>query len=897
MLSFFMLVLCVLSSLAVAQHYIDPVVGFFPQESPIPLKQQNNITIAFMLPYQTFWNIPNATDHNPDATWYMQMDAAAELAVIRINSDPEILPKTTVNILRVNNWDHSIGSDMGLGGMAVVAMETVFDSHNVLGVYAKTVDSISLVAAGIFSQLQMPMCGGDQNLPTLSDKQNYPYFYRVTFSAKWGSPFNLLLKQWNVKRVAMVYDGTDKESIGGCLDIRNALFSSNVIVLDYRYYMHESDFDAILEEFKAVDARYIILCAQSWSNSYNLLERANQTGLVSPNHVWLATNPPIPEDYDGSPEDPRLEILSGIVIPLPDFSPTTEPNYIALEQFWKTQYEKNEYKYQVPGWNWANTGGFDCVSTMLHGFHQILLKQNSSSGTLGGGKLQSLLRHDAFSSTGYRGIALNPMRLDSNGDALASTAIITISSVYWISQQVPFAYIGEEGDYIPYKALPMFYGGGSVPPDDGPPSSHAAIIIIDLKTPQGQAIIVLAMVGYAVCLLSTVFVFKCRKNAAVKPLNVGHMTVSLLGSIAMITSMIFYLERATSFRCYSRSWTLYIGFNLMVIPLICKNWFMWKIFSAKSAIKRILKRITLQLHAFTAGILLIQAGVLTAWSIKGDYRPKQYYVNGIFVIECTINQRSQLFNKVILALNLTIVLFLFVVAILSKNVTPKYNESSPLITLGLICVITITLSVNFPVTEIMPLQKCICIWMTAIAPPFLFVLPKAMEYFGERSLLSPLIMSSRSGITSKSLQALKKRETGGSSSSGYALPNNGEPSKIAKKVPTSSFCTAINARASYKIYRPLFNGILNTESEWKAIQTVVICRFHQRRWLLLRPNLQVECFVLMETSKLQVKNSGNQVFFIASGVEGLQGYSIQFEFETDQLANSFKTNLSDILYT
>ncbi|ORY44441.1 periplasmic binding protein-like I [Rhizoclosmatium globosum] len=307
-------VLLQLTGFVLGQSFTNPIIGFYPGTSTIPSKQRYNVTIALILPYKSFWNFTSSAEYKNCGgfcSWMRQMDSGAEMAITEINNCPTILPEITVNILRVQGWDQKISPGNGIGGAAPVAIE-LSERRDVIGVVGDVTDQSSMITAGILSQYHMPICGGSPNLPDLSNKANYPFYFRVAYSNKWGSDIASLLQEWNVKRVALVYDADDSESVGACFDITQSLFRSDVIVLSKRSYhglSNRYDYDSIIEEFLLVDTRYIILCAQAWSNSYHFIQKAAEMGLITPQHQWIVTQPPYPPDYTGTALDPNFKAI------------------------------------------------------------------------------------------------------------------------------------------------------------------------------------------------------------------------------------------------------------------------------------------------------------------------------------------------------------------------------------------------------------------------------------------------------------------------------------------------------------------------------------------------------------------------------------------------------------
>ncbi|KAJ3031420.1 UNVERIFIED_CONTAM: hypothetical protein HDU68_004110 [Siphonaria sp. JEL0065] len=226
-----------------------------------------------------------------------------------------------VNILRVQCWDgYSTGYFNGVGGAAVVATNISESYPEVIGVFGEY-DDMSTIAA-------------------------------------------------------IVYDSDDVDSVGSCLNIRSALFEKSINVVLFTPYQGltstDEDLLNVAHELKKVNARYVILCAQGWSRSYDLVRLANTTGLISPENVWISTTLPYPMNFDfGSTTDSRIKLLQGFVVPTVLGELSTDPNFVEIQNNWERHYNETPWKYQVPFLDWANQGSYDCIGTMLYGFDKV----------------------------------------------------------------------------------------------------------------------------------------------------------------------------------------------------------------------------------------------------------------------------------------------------------------------------------------------------------------------------------------------------------------------------------------------------------------------------------------------------------------------------------------------
>ncbi|KAJ3235558.1 Peroxisomal membrane protein pex16 [Chytriomyces hyalinus] len=733
-------------------------------QSSILAKHQNNISIALILPYSAFWNFTTKQEYDNcgvQCSWWREMDSGAELAVAEVNENPNILPNTLVNIVRVEGWDWQNGPGGGVGLAAASAIAIGEDLSGVVGVVGDTLGSTTLLSAAILSQYRIPMCGAVQNLPSLSNKHNLPYFWRITFSNTWGREVAALLTRWNVKRVAMVFDRDDVESAGACDDIKAAL-SHNFIILSERQYRGsrmDNNYSDIINEFLRVDARYIILCASAWSASYDLVRVANASGLISPKHAWIATNPPFPADYSGVGSDPRLEMLQGMIFPFPFTASPEDSNVKAVSRHWANLYQQDPLKYQIDFLTWTNAGMYDCTGTMLYGFHQLLeTRPHLNSVDLYNRAIPELLNFSAFKDTGFNGTLLHPVKLDGFGDIAANTLFVSYSDDFVVQNvtQLSFAEIDKvSGTFVKWLD-PLFHGGnrsfnavyflqvplmyvGSTgatePPFDGSP----VVSVHSIFSVEGRSVIALLFVGFTICALGITFLSVYRRHRVVRSVNVPHTVLSLVGSIITLSSMATYLIEINKLKCTFRVWLVFTGFLFIVSPLIVKNFYVRAIFAkSKKGNTKFVARLVLIYGSIVVALAVVEQAALFLWlKTSGGGHIVTRQVSGVeLVTTCRrfVEGRFSLANALLVVFNLSLLGALIYVAILNGNMRAKYNESSVLILLALILFAAFALGA---VESDQILPSCVCIFLGAVSPPVLIV--------GERFLIW------RSGVVAKNL--------------------------------------------------------------------------------------------------------------------------------------------------
>ncbi|KAI9340931.1 periplasmic binding protein-like I [Obelidium mucronatum] len=716
------------------------ILGFYPGVSDLSSKYDSNLTIAFILPYNHFWNMTTHEEYEDcgdDCVFFREMDSAAEWMVNIINNSSEILPNTMVNILRVHEWD--IG-DASFGDVAPATLSLIEDASNPVVVYGTSSSTRGALAAGILSQFKIPLCAGSLNSPKLSNKANYPYFFRPTFGNTWGKSIATLYSRWGVKQVSMVFDSYDEESRLACLDIKAALFAAGVrflAVLSYKGNRKGIDFSGITQELRKVDARYIVLCAQGWSESFSLILAANRTGLISKDHVWTVTNVPYPPYEADSSE---LTLLDGLVEPSLTWQPDTAPFYLSLQQQWSDLFDVDPVKYQNPEFNWASAGAYDCVGVLLTGLDKVMKEEGT---TILSPRIRSKLGYNAFSNTGFKGLNTNPILLNDNGDISAETTFTTPSH----DNYSPFAIIDMFGKYVPLKD-PVFVGGATVPPWDGskPP---LPVLLATLSDPRGKAIAILVAISNSIAISAMCFVAVYKTHPSVRTINPSHACLSMVGSIALMGSMACYLNEPRQWKCYTRVWLMYLGIVLLTVPLVMKNWYILQIFSlASSTTVKHLSRIFNISHVVTGVVVAVQICLLVAYTLTSNLYPTTITIEEVFIVhECvdhnhyssiSSSQSHQKSNN-IAEVGLAVVSVLFVIAlgacaIAVRNINHKYNDSSLLLICFLTLAILVVLDSQLGVDEYVLVKRVVFFFLAATHVPVILVAPKILQVFYKLNL-------------------------------------------------------------------------------------------------------------------------------------------------------------------
>ncbi|KAJ3140409.1 hypothetical protein HK101_003507 [Irineochytrium annulatum] len=324
--------------------------------------------------------------------------AAAELAIDQVNNRTDILPDTRVNVIRVNTWDpaaNAVWKASNSGGYAFAAIADAMASMPgeerkkpcrvaktgaVAGIIGDFFSRSTMFTGEAVTYFTKPFCGASQGSTSLSDKNNYPYFFRMQFAKGEAAYVLRLLKEWRVTRVAVLLSD-DALSVSNAADLDDTLSTAGLSVTSIAIMttMEDSnDFSYPVSLIKSYDLHYIFVAAAA-DMVGSFYTYAFENGMVSSNYVYLSYNPPFKDvSAGGAPE---------------------------------------EYAPQA----------YDCAMVMLNGFDQLLKKSPSHTPSmLSDGSLADRLNFTAFVKTGYAGLSWNPLTLNhyetvsiDNGSALA----------------------------------------------------------------------------------------------------------------------------------------------------------------------------------------------------------------------------------------------------------------------------------------------------------------------------------------------------------------------------------------------------------------------------------------------------------------------------------------------
>ncbi|ORY41368.1 hypothetical protein BCR33DRAFT_718975 [Rhizoclosmatium globosum] len=288
-------------------------------------KSQANITIANIVRYNGIGSNLGLVVWN---------DVGAQLAVDLINKSPDILPNATIIIKRFNDLD----PDYSHGG--------------------------SGLTSALYSKFQIPHCTSVISAPDFNNPSNRPYYFSLLPNTGSGTALCILLKQWNVKRVALITDS-------GSPDLVSSFNECNIRIITLSTVADSTSIPEIINIgalIKHYDLRYIVLDAGS-----------HTSGLVY--FTFAAGNPAV--SYYDSLLQMFVDNANTYTKPLGTLDPLGGLVHLTALEFW--QVESLHYGTDIPEIRVSTEGAefdelHDFADSKYRGFSGDPIKLHSEYG-------------------------------------------------------------------------------------------------------------------------------------------------------------------------------------------------------------------------------------------------------------------------------------------------------------------------------------------------------------------------------------------------------------------------------------------------------------------------------------------------------------------------------------
>ncbi|KAJ3015015.1 UNVERIFIED_CONTAM: hypothetical protein HDU68_012927 [Siphonaria sp. JEL0065] len=355
-------------------------------------------------------------------SWWYWNQQAMQFAIDFINNDPTVLANTTIKIKTFNN--HELAYKNGSPGKAISVAKEIVENHK--GVFESTIPYL------IQDVVAIPQCTGSVFLTSLWDRNIYNYYFQTIALTGYAQSIGLLLRKWNVKRIAMMDVRPFSDPFSDCGYISRVLEKEGFKILTRIDVGKKVDLEYITKALGQVDARYIMLCGAVAGNAQIYFELAHRKQYVGPGYVWLMDNMPFssnPDDVERWGPD-YYKNARGI---FQTFGMNTYTQQM-LDQ--ETDLLKAINDFQAP-WgaafdkltveSWFNIlQMYECPRIFANGLNNLLKNPEFTLKMAENRELQEYMNYTLFMDTGYRGILGDPLQLSEKGDLATSYTLMYV---------------------------------------------------------------------------------------------------------------------------------------------------------------------------------------------------------------------------------------------------------------------------------------------------------------------------------------------------------------------------------------------------------------------------------------------------------------------------------------
>ncbi|KAJ3218198.1 hypothetical protein HDU67_006460 [Dinochytrium kinnereticum] len=581
----------------------------------IPYKSTRCIQLTFTSPLKPIYDRPSRhTIQDPVLNGSARK--LLEITQEDINSDPIYrVPNVEFRLL----WRDSEGSK-GKGVNSAIELATANNMVGLIAEYTSGVTNPVALAMGSFGVYQ---CSAASTSPELSDKNEYPYFFRTLPSDRYqGAALARFVQFFQWKKVALLTVNTPY-GFGIASNFLPEAEKANITILRNEAFTENGlDFRLQIQSIRRSDARIIIVIGYD-NDVIVMLREAKRQGIFGPDYVWIGTDGVLTMynllnevDTRGNYTDEDRSNLEGMLFTFPS--------------------EKGGKEWDAVNSRYAarNNGEFpkpfsyffrDCLLTLALGVKRLV--------TTRGFTIQQVLERRTnvpvsdFINTPFNGSS-GPMEFDENADRVPNFIL------YNVVRNAIVGTISLDSKGVMTPTIPVtFRSGLTIPPKDGIILQRE---LIEILSPIGISILTLYGLGIIASMVCCVILVLNRGTAPVKQMslvfltlkgasyqNVGEFSVSLsvkylkdpfLFSISFIITLINLIILST--------WTYLDRLVPTEMTILNAGFFHYECRSTSLALQN---TFTILLMSYN-GILLLAAIVL-AWvcrNVHSAYRETNF---------------------------------------------------------------------------------------------------------------------------------------------------------------------------------------------------------------------------------------------------------------------------------
>ncbi|KAI9324480.1 periplasmic binding protein-like I [Obelidium mucronatum] len=729
-----------------------------------------SITIAFVGPYSWYpglsfdgslvsggWDQLDKTQYKDFyssnfANYFFWYDFGASLAVSDLNNNwNNILPGVTINIKRFNNYDpRQVSEEMShnsadSGGFATKTVQAIYEDHpDVIAIFGDYLVNTAMYTAAVSTHYKIPYINPAAWSYPLLDRNKYGYAIQMDTMFGMGQGLFLLLKEWNVKRVAIMYPAHVNSWASVTQEIIRVFQTEGISILaviDMDIGETKSGIEYIAQSLKRVDARYIIAMSDFAQVGHVYYSLAMLNASVGNDYVWLGMNVPVLNSNATVDNDPEYYKMGRGFVAINGYNNPNDfmadHNARVLEMANNITVPLGVVVDDAGAWYDNLYPSYDCIMLLAYAFNNLVQGIDNGLHLLQTRKLSPLMNSTLFMNTGYRGSDGDPLLISEQGDLRSTYNFYSLIGNSPATDAINFG--GTDMSLTKFSYLetpPLFFDGTSTPPHDG--SKTLTELLNSVSSPFGEILITLIVIGWLSCTALGIISLLYRNVKIIKKGSTVFTLIQLLGSILIFVGELSYLGRVTVSACTLRVWMFILGLTLSTSSFVLKNMRVYLIFNAKKNLPKYIVKDGIYLTAVIC-LASLATAVLAAWTMISIPTVTLIQVSSDkFTYACAMKNKNSWPEHLLWVFMSVLVSAQGLLGFATLNVGAAYNQSSSLYTLAFLIALCGLLlfgpNEDALFHSILSQTQAICVWVLAIIQVTVEFAPKFINLWNERKV-------------------------------------------------------------------------------------------------------------------------------------------------------------------
>lgn len=519
-----------------------------------------------------------------------------DMAMEDINANTSVVPGYILRTVFVDNSDSGASTINAAGDLI---------NRGVVGILGPSRSTQSIALQYYIGGLRVPNIGHSSTADVLSEKLNFPTFFRTVIRDSFQARAMISFMKQNSWANFCVINFSDDYGTGVTQTLINLAANQGMNVMERTSFTTTNiNVTATLEPTVRAGCRIIVFVPEA-STFGRIMQGAKAAGIFArPEYVWIFS-----ESIAG---DLTASGIAAKNLTSRDFQgsfitrPLDGPPASALYQNYSTRVRQRTadlgFATDVPLF-----GGqlYDAVWTLALAAGRMFTA-GSDPRTQRADYL-SFLRN-----TSFYGVS-GPVSFDANQDRAGASYgvynfISGLGSVLLIG-------IFRDGIGLSLSAEPVFYDNTTVVPVDLVP---LPLLAIEFRNAGAGIILALTVLVLAASTVSGVVVTVLRTSKLIYRSSPTFLAVFLFGIICSAVSIFFWFGRPTDALCHLRVWLGFLGAAIAYGALLAKNWRLYYLFNEPSL--RVIAIRNSHLFVALSVIVAPMLIVLVLWSSLAPFR-------------------------------------------------------------------------------------------------------------------------------------------------------------------------------------------------------------------------------------------------------------------------------------